>query len=178
MGSEPLCDALLAKIEEQAELTVHLIGLIPADRLDWTPPYGGAWPVGKLLSHLLECLAGFCAVLYAVEPERLAHFAALRRLTADGACSPRETSDLISVYRKHIREGFALLTDTRLGKLLPTVFVPEGEPIATLLLGNLEHLINHKHQLFVCLKEMGVAAGTADLYRLRGVTLPPAPCTQ
>jgi hypothetical protein len=31
-----------------------------------------------------------------------------------------------------------------LGRKLPTVFVTEGEPIVNLLLGNLEHLINHK----------------------------------
>jgi hypothetical protein len=40
--------------------------------------------------------------------------------------------------------------------------------MATLLLGNLEHLINHKHQLFMYVKLMGVAAGTRDLYRFRG----------
>ena len=38
----------------------------------------------------------------------------------------------------------------------------------TLLLGNLEHLINHKHQLFTYLKQMGVEVTTRDLYRFRG----------
>lgn len=37
----------------------------------------------------------------------------------------------------------------------------------TLLLGNLEHLINHKHQLFSCLRVMGVALDSRDLYRFR-----------
>jgi hypothetical protein len=40
--------------------------------------------------------------------------------------------------------------------------------VATLLLGNLEHLINHKHQLFLYLKLMGVPVGTPDLYQFRG----------
>jgi len=39
--------------------------------------------------------------------------------------------------------------------------------VLTLFLGNLEHLINHKHQLFACLKQMGVPVATADLYQLR-----------
>jgi len=47
------------------------------------------------------------------------------------------------------------------------VFVAEGETVLTLLLGNLEHLINHKHQLFLYLKLAGVSASTPDLYQFR-----------
>lgn len=168
MASEPLCASLLAKIHEQVARTTRLIGLLPPDRLDWKPSYPRAWPVNALLAHLLECLAGVCAVLFAVEPERLAHFTALRTLAANRSSSPADALEKIDVYRLHIDEGFALLADSALSRSLPTVFVPEGETVLTLLLGNLEHLINHKHQLFTYLKEMGVEAGTADLYRLRG----------
>jgi hypothetical protein len=156
-----LCDSLLAKIQEQIERTEHLLALVPADRQSWTPAYPGAGPVETLPRHLLNCLAGFCAVLAAVEPERLAHFQRLR--TGDAVTDT-------NTYRKHIEEGFAVLADADLGKSLPTVFVAGGETVLTLLLGNLEHLINHKHQLFTYLKEMGVAVGTPDLYCLRGVS--------
>ena len=54
---------------------------------------------------------------------------------------------------------------------LPTVFVAEGETLLTLLLGNLEHVINHKHQLFMYLKLMTVSVSTEDLYRFRGEPL-------
>jgi len=155
-----LCDSLLAKIEEQIERTEHLLALVPGDRQSWTPSYPNAWPVETVAAHLHECLAGFCAVLAAVEPERLAHF---RLLRATGAVT-------IDTYRKHIEEGFALLSDADLGKSIPTVFVPGGETVLTLMLGNLEHLINHKHQFFTYLKDMGVAVGTPDLYCLRGVS--------
>jgi hypothetical protein len=60
------------------------------------------------------------------------------------------------------------LQDSDLGKRVPTVFVPDGEPLLTLLLGNLEHLINHKHQLFTYVKQMGIEVSTRDLYRFRG----------
>jgi len=95
-------------------------------------------------------------VLAAAEPERVAHFGKLREFPAT-----------IEVFCSHIEEGFALLTDADLARRVPTVFVAEGESILTLLLGNLEHLINHKHQLFTYLKQMGVAVATPDLYRLR-----------
>jgi hypothetical protein len=68
----------------------------------------------------------------------------------------------------HIDEGFALLRDADLGREVPTVFVKHGEPLLTLFLGNLEHLMNHKHQLFTYLKEMGVDVMSQDLYRFRG----------
>src|SRR6266849_7433530 len=106
---QPLCASILAKIHEQMERTDHLVRLVPPDRLDWTPPIPGAWPAGVLLGHLLECLAGFCAVLGAAEPERLAHFAELRKLPANHHCSPGEAVSRIARYRDHIEQGFALL---------------------------------------------------------------------
>jgi len=36
----------------------------------------------------------------------------------------------------------------------------------TILLGNLEHFINHKYQLFFYLKLLGVRVTTRDLYRI------------
>ncbi len=156
MPDAPLCDALLEKIRGQIERTAHLIALVPDGQQDWTPS-PGAWTMGALINHLLDCISGFCAVLAATEPEQLAHFAKLREMTAT-----------IESYRAHIEEGFALLTDADLARRVPTVFVARGEPLLTLFLGNLEHLINHKHQLFTYLKQMGVPVATPDLYRFRG----------
>ena len=52
--------------------------------------------------------------------------------------------------------------------MLTTVFT--NESVLTLLLGNLEHLVNHKYQLFVYLKILGVPVGTGDIYCWRGST--------
>jgi len=101
-------------------------------------------------------------------PEQLAHFEQLRDLPVNHRCPPQEALNRLGLYAANIEDGFALLTDADLGRLLPTVFVPAGEAILTLLLGNLEHLINHKHQLFTYLKQMGVEVTTRDLYRFRG----------
>jgi DinB family protein len=163
-----LCAAFLDKLHEQIDRVSHLISLAPPDRPEWTPPIPAAWPLGMVLGHLLDCAAGFCAVLAAVEPARLAHFALLREWPVNRPVEPAGTVAMLARYREHIDQGFALLTDQDLARLLPTVFVPQGEPVLTLLLGNLEHLINHKYQLFTYLKMMGVELGSADLYRFRG----------
>jgi hypothetical protein len=168
MDSEQrLCAALLGKIQEQIDRAIHLIRLLPADGSSWKPAIPDAWPVEMLLGHLLDCLAGFCAVLEAVEPQRLAHFWELRNLTVNHACSTGEAIPRIALYRARIEEGFGLLSDAELARTVPTVFVERGETILTLMLGNLEHLINHKHQLFTYLKLMGVPVSTHDLYRFR-----------
>ena len=107
----PICDAVCSKWLEQMERTDRLIGVLPEDVLDWAPPIPGAWPAAKLLGHLLECLAGCCAVLYAVDPDRLRHFERLRELPVNHRCTKGEARQRLALYRTHIEEGFALLHD-------------------------------------------------------------------
>jgi hypothetical protein len=162
-----LCASLLAKIDEQIERAAHLAGLLPEDRLERPIDAHGGWTAGDLLGHLLDCMAGFCAALYAAQPQRLAHFQQLRELPVNLSISPREFCSRLETYRSRIAEGFALLEDAGLAQSIPTVFAPAGVTLLTLLLGNLEHLINHKRQLFEFLKRMDVKVGTPDLYRLQ-----------
>ena len=163
----PLCASVREKVEEQIERTAHLLALLPPDSID-RAPVTGAWPVGALAGPLLECLAGFCAVLMAATPDRLAQFGELRALRVNHACGAGEALARLDRYRAAIREGFDAISDADLARRIPTVFVPAGETLLTLLLGNFEHLVNHKHQLFTCLKLLGVPVGSSDLYRFRG----------
>jgi hypothetical protein len=165
MSHQILTAALHAKISEQIERTQHLLALLPENPVAWTPGIPGAWPVGILLGHLLDCLAGFCAALHAAAPS--AKLSALRDLPVNQTCTASEAATRIAVYEEALEPAFSALSDEQLGSRIPTVFTKHGELLLTLLLGNLEHLINHKHQLFMYLKMMGVNLGTADLYRFR-----------
>jgi hypothetical protein len=92
-AEHPLLAALLAKIHEQLERAGHLIHRLPEDRLDWTIPGTTAWPVGLLLGHLLECVAGICGVLMAAVPQQLAHFDELRKMRVNHRCLSDEAID-------------------------------------------------------------------------------------
>lgn len=165
MMSRTVCGAFHAKIDEQIELAGHLAGLLPHDQGKVPLGVSGDWSAGDLLGHLLDCMAGFCAALYAAEPLRLAHFQQLRELPVNRFVSAEEFRKRLETYQARIAEGFTLLEDSDLARTIPTVFVPAGVPLATLLLGNLEHVINHKRQLFEILKRLNLNVGTADLYR-------------
>jgi len=163
----PISDSLHAKVREQIELAQKLIELLPED-LAWRPAIPQrAMDVGHLLGHLLECLSGFCAVFYAAFPKEMSQVLALKGLPVNHLCAKDEGRTRIAEYSNRIAEGFAICRDTDLERCIPSVFVPKGERLVTLLLGNLEHLINHKYQLFFYLKSMGVPVSTRDLYRFR-----------
>ena len=150
------------------ELIDALIRRLPGEQLDWTPPTPNSWSTGRLFGHLLDCFAGMCAVLYAAKPDALQHLLDLQHLTVNHDCGREEARARIRQYGAHIAEGFSLLTDLDLALPIPTVFVPSGERLLSLILGNLEHILNHKHELFTRLKLSGAEVGTRDLYRFRG----------
>jgi len=164
--SNELAILVLAKIDEQIDRTLRLIAIIPPGSDEWRP-HSNSLRICDLLGHLLECLAGFCATLYAANPDGLAHFEKLRELPVNHSCGTEEALTRIHHYSSHIKQGVDLLNDDDLRSRVKTVFVPEGEPLLTLLLGNLEHLINHKYQLFFYLKLLNVPVATSDLYVFR-----------
>ncbi len=168
MGSErELSQIVWTKIREQVDRTQNLLGRIPPDKIEWRPQ-PNTLALAEVLGHLLDCLAGFCATLYAAAPQRLDHFLELRERPVNHCCGIDEARERIAEYMHHLDEGFAVISDCDLGRRIPTVFVPEGETVLSVLLGNLEHFINHKFQLFFYLKMLGVSVGTPDLYCRRG----------
>ncbi len=165
--SGPITESVHAKLREQIELSQKMIERLPDD-LEWRPQIPQrAMDVGHLLGHLLECLSGFCAVFYTAYPEQMAHVAALKELPVNHLCSKDEALQRIDEYKARIAEGFTVCRDEDLARRIPSVFVPQGETLMTLLLGNVEHFINHKYQLFFYLKSMGIPVATRDLYRFR-----------
>ncbi len=148
--SEPLCESLLGAIDTHLERTIHLLAKLPPDEESW------------IAAHLMDCAAGFCAVLLAAEPVQLQSLTELKAWSRI-ACTPVHATERLKAYAQRIREGFSSLTDGDLARRIPTVFSgPEGETILTLFLGNIEHLTNHKRQLFELLRNRGVTVTSPD----------------
>ena len=171
MSQRPIVDSVRAKVFEAIERTEHLVSLVPAERLGWTPELPAnvtqANDLGHTIGHLLDCLAGFCAVFQKAFPAELRRLRQVREMRLNGSWSPEEASKGLRMIAGYIARGFECCADTDLSRKVPTVFVPEGETLLTLLLGNLEHLNNHKYQLFLYLKLAGVAVTSRDVYRFR-----------
>ncbi len=167
-----IVDSLCDKVFETIERSEHLVSLVPASRLAWHPELPAGVPqgndLGHLLGHLLDCLSGFCAAFHAAFPTELADFLELRSISADQFSPPEEARGKSKLYAGHIERGFRICTDEDLPRKIQTVFVPEGETLMTILLGNLEHLINHQYQLFFYLKLAGLPVTSRDIYALRG----------
>ena len=166
-----LTSLVLAKIEEQINCLYTIVARLPVEKVDWQPELPPSIPapprsVRTALGHLLDCLAGFVAVLYAANPDWLEFVNQIDR-SMIRPCGITEALERIHLFQRYIRDGFQPLTDNQLGCLLSTVFVPEGEAVLTLLLGNLEHLINHKHEIFTYAKLLGIPVTTRDLYAFR-----------
>jgi hypothetical protein len=170
--SQRLCQSYVAKLEEQIDCLSGIITRLPSEKLDWIPKLPKMdvplpRSLGQVLGHLLQCLAGIAAVLYAVYPRELEQLLQLKSLPVNHFCGKSEALERIAGYRDRLAYGFRFLTDEDLARRIPTVFVPDGETVLTLLLGNFEHLVNHKHELFMCAKFVGVPLGSRDLYRFR-----------
>ena len=162
-------ESIRSKLCEQIERTEHLIRLVPDEAIAWKPQMqASSSDLGHVLGHLLDCLAGFCAVFRAAFPNELGHLGRLQSLPVNHSCMPQEALRRVSQYAGCIDQGFDLCTDAGLARMLPSVFVEAGESLATLLLGNLEHVINHKYQLFFYLKMYGVPVTSRDIYQWRG----------
>lgn len=171
-GTDRLAGLILEKVEEQIERLSAIIRQLPPGQSHWTPElprssFPQPWCLGRVLGHLLQCLAGFVAVLYAVRPEELEDFLELKGRPVNHVCERDEALSRIEEYQGCIRIGFQLLRDDDLARVLPTVFVADGEAVLMLLLGNLEHLVNHKHELFFYAKLLEIPLTSEDLYRFR-----------
>jgi hypothetical protein len=164
--------SLQEKVMEAIERVEHLISRVPADRIAWkaTMPSNvtQANDLGHTIGHLLDCMAGFSAVFRKAFPTEFADFDKLREMSLNGSWSPEEAIKGLRIVSGYIARGFEHCSDADLARTMPTVFVPEGETLLTLLLGNLEHLNNHKYQLFLYLKLAGVEVSSKDVYRFRG----------
>jgi len=146
--------ALFARLDEDLALAEELLAMVPAGGDGWRPPYDG-FSMGELVAHLVESAGGILACLAKLHPEL--------------ALTPLKGESLVvfSTYRQQFLRASAQVSEADLVRVIPTYFVPIGEPFVAILLTNWKHLNHHVHQLFTYLKLLGVPVSTRHLYRFR-----------
>lgn len=131
-----LCSDLQTKFDHLIERIDHLVGLVPGDKLDWVPPQTNGFSFSVLLGHLMDCLAGITATLYAAKPDELGRFLELRKFAGNQQVNQTEAQTRLRTFQQNIKDGFSCLSDPDLSRMIPTVFVAQGESLLTLLLNH------------------------------------------
>ena len=153
---------LFARIDEDFALVEEMLALLPAGSEDWRPAWPGDVPftVAELAAHLAESFGGVCACFARLD------LLNLTRVETAGL-TLGQSREVMAAYRAQVREALELMEDGDWVRVIPTYFVPEGEPFLAVLLTNWKHANHHAHQLFIYLKLLGVPVGTRHLYRFR-----------
>ena len=155
-----LADLLAQRILEQLDKLDLLLARVPGDAAEWRPA-PEMFTMAELVSHLVDAAAGFGAVLSALYPKDMAD---IREVVSCPVRTALDARERLAQLQIRLQTGFQRLGTGDLELRVPSVFIPAGQPVLTALLNNFEHLLNHKHQLFVYLKLLGVAVGSRDLY--------------
>ncbi|MEP7364152.1 MAG: hypothetical protein ABI972_12925 [Acidobacteriota bacterium] len=170
LSDNPISFSVLSRIDEEVTLALELMERVPGESEQWRPdwPSESAPPftLKVLCWHLCESFAGICAVSVRLRGGSDPQAEALRARVADGRMGGiGESRALLADLAAFARDRFGEIADMDLARSIPTTFVPAGKPALSVILTNLAHFTNHKYQLFLYLKLLGVPVTTQDLYR-------------
>ena len=143
--------------------SVKLISLAPADKLGWRPGDVNVMTLGQLLKHLASCPAHLATAARGAFPPP-EEFARANDEAVQQAASPAEVGPLLeSNYYVAVKAIEALSEEEFQRK---EIAVPWGPPmpIHRALLDMAMHQSNHKMQLFMYLKLLGLSVNTMTLY--------------
>jgi len=156
-------ELLKSEAEAAYRAAEGLMGLVDADKLDWKPEVGEWMSTSQLLCHLTNA-CGWCCERFVSDtwqevmegkvpspPTDVASVEEAKRLLAE---------DKELTYRLIEQAGEEALA----AKLSPAPWDPTMRPLGQHLLGMVEHLAQHKGQLFYYLKLQGKPVTTWTLY--------------
>jgi uncharacterized damage-inducible protein DinB len=143
--------------------SAKLIAIAPADRLAWRPGDANVMTLGQLLRHLASCPAHLATAARGAFPPP-PEFARANEEAVRLSAAPAEAAPLLeSNYAVAVQaiEGLGEEDFQR-----QEIAVPWGPPTAIhrALLDMAMHQSNHKMQLFMYLKLLGLPVNTLTLY--------------
>ena len=148
--------------------TRGLAALTPADKLDYKP-MEGVFSVAQLLKHCGECLGKMASMaLHDNWPQ----------MPEGEMLPPADNFPRVSTIQEAINEldkdwqlmseELQTLTDDEFNtKMVEPPWMPMPVPFAAFMMQSMEHLCNHRMQLFLWLKMSGEKLNTIHLYGMQ-----------
>jgi len=154
----------LSYFDEVVQPTEQLFNLVPSDKLDWKPTEK-SFTFGQQIAHIAGALGVYAHGIASGDWG----FKSMRERFVQNRHTPAmNVEEAIQLLRENYAEFKRVV-----GALSEEEF--SNEEIDSPQLGRVprwrlamlatEHHINHKAELFMCLKFMGVAVNTGNLYR-------------
>ena len=140
-----------------------LIGMVPADKLDWKP--GPTFmSLGQLVCHLSDGLGGGFEMLLSGKWPPSEEMEAGMKLENMPSCGVQDALDKLEKDKKILRTALDSISEADFTSRV--VSVPWGwkAKLEIISISFLGHFNNHKMQLFTYLKLVGLPVNTETLY--------------
>jgi hypothetical protein len=140
-----------------------LIAMVPVDKLNWQP--GPTFmSLGQVICHLSDGLGGGLEMMLSGQWPSMEEMEEGMKLENLPSCSPQEALDKLEKDKKILRRVLDGMSEEDFTNKV--VSVPWGwkAKMERMAIGFLEHFTNHKMQLFIYLKLLGLPVNTQTLY--------------
>ena len=164
---------LRSEIESTYQVADHLLELVDQDQLDWKPPIGNNWlTVGQLLLHITEAcgsnIKGFVTGDWGEFEESIPENGQTMLPPAISFPTATSIKEIKSLLQKDQVQTLALLEACEeqdlSNKLVSAPWDPRPKPLGQWFLHMIDHLKQHKGQLYYYLKLQGKPVDTTDLW--------------
>jgi len=143
--------------------SAKLISLAPPDRLGWKPGDANVMTLGQLLRHVADCPRHLATAARGDFPPPEA-FASANDEAVRQSAAPAEAGQLLEANYAAAAKAIEALSEAEFqGRQIAVPWGPPA-PIQRALLDMAMHQSNHKMQLFMYLKLLGVPVNTLTLY--------------
>jgi len=140
-----------------------LIGMVPADKLNWKP--GPTFmSTGQLVCHLSEGIGGGFEMLLASNWPSMKEMEEGMKLENLPSCNPQEALGKLEKDKKILRQVLDGLSEEDFASKVVSVPWGWNAKMERMAINFLGHFNNHKMQLFTYLKLLGLPVNTEALY--------------
>jgi hypothetical protein len=163
-------EMLASEIDTTYRATEGLVRMVDDDRLDWRPATGSNWmSTGQLLEHLTTA-CGFCCKGFTTGEWGMPEGASADEMlpSAEKLPSARSVAETLSKLAADKRTALDMLGKAGekdlAGRKVAAPWDPTEKPLGRQFLMSVQHLAQHKGQLFYYLKLQGKPVHTGDLW--------------